>query len=105
LKREDELWIDRLTQIDSNNRKQESQHATEQPACSIGGWENRKPSQHIDPATFLLRSVGLVATRWIRILFRVWKDRTAYDQAVYLTTIKQENPAIIPFLPPKKVEA
>ena len=39
-----------------------------------------------------------LASRWIRILFRVWKDRTAYDPASYLATIQRKNPAITPFL-------
>jgi transposase len=45
-----------------------------------------------------------LATRWIRILFRVWKTRKAYDPAAYLINIVKKNPAIIPFLEiqPKK---
>jgi len=46
-----------------------------------------------------------LATRWIRILFRVWKNRTAYDPAAYLAIIKQKNPAMVPFLPAKKIAA
>jgi transposase len=44
-------------------------------------------------------AVRKLASRWIRILFRVWKDRSPYDPDAYLATIKQKNPAIIPFLP------
>jgi transposase len=39
-----------------------------------------------------------LASRWIRILFRLWKNRTPYDGAKYLATLKRKNPAIIPFL-------
>lgn len=39
-----------------------------------------------------------LASRWIRILFRVWKTRTPYDQDAYLATLKKKNPDIIPFL-------
>jgi len=39
-----------------------------------------------------------LASRWIRILFVVWKTRTPYDQAKYLATIQLKNPKIIPFL-------
>ena len=46
-----------------------------------------------------------LATRWIRILFRVWKTRTVYDPAAYLAKIKHKNPAIAPFLTPTRVEA
>lgn len=45
-----------------------------------------------------------LATRWIRILFRVWKARTPYDPAAYLATIQRKNPAIVPFLPPTTTE-
>jgi transposase len=44
-------------------------------------------------------AVRKLASRWIRILFRVWKDRSPYGPDAYLATIKQKNPAIIPFLP------
>lgn len=46
-----------------------------------------------------------LASRWIRILFRVWKSRKAYDPAAYLATMKKKNPAIIPFLPQTKIAA
>jgi len=39
-----------------------------------------------------------LASRWIRILYRVWKTRTAYDPAAYLETVTRKNPAITPFL-------
>ncbi len=40
-----------------------------------------------------------LASRWIRILFVVWKTRTPYDPDRYLAIIQIKNPAIIPFLP------
>lgn len=39
-----------------------------------------------------------LASRWIRILFRVWKTRTLYDPARYIESLRQKNPAIVPFL-------
>jgi len=45
-----------------------------------------------------------LASRWIRILFRVWKSRTAYEPARYLAAMTHKNPAIIPFLPPTTAE-
>jgi cytochrome c len=33
------------------------------------------------------------------------KDRTAYDPAAYMATIKRKNPEIVPFLPPLQGEA
>jgi transposase len=46
-----------------------------------------------------------LATRWIRILFRVWKSRIAYDPEKYLANIRRKNPAIIPFLQSNQCEA
>jgi len=39
-----------------------------------------------------------LASRWIRILFQVWKKKTQYDPVAYLTNIQKKNPLIIPFL-------
>jgi len=39
-----------------------------------------------------------LATRWIRILFRVWKNRVPYDPQRYLRQLRAKNPAIIPYL-------
>ncbi len=38
------------------------------------------------------------ASRWIRILFVVWKTRTPYDPQKYLITIHARNPPIVRFL-------
>jgi len=43
-------------------------------------------------------AVRKLAMRWIRILFRVWKDRTPYDAEKYLSVISRKNPKIKPFL-------
>ena len=39
-----------------------------------------------------------LASRWIRILFVVWKTRTPYDPAKYLRNLRAKSPKIIPFL-------
>jgi transposase len=39
-----------------------------------------------------------LASRWIRILFSVWKHRTPYDPTRYLEALKRKNPAIVSFL-------
>ncbi|MEO2019431.1 MAG: IS110 family transposase, partial [Fuerstiella sp.] len=38
------------------------------------------------------------ASRWIPILFVVWKTRTPYDPQKYLITIHARNPPIVRFL-------
>jgi transposase len=43
-------------------------------------------------------AIRKLASRWIRILFVVWKTRTPYDPQKYLSAIMLKNPNIIPFL-------
>ncbi len=37
--------------------------------------------------------VRALALKWIRVLFRCWKDRTPYDQARYLKVLEQRHPS------------
>lgn len=46
-----------------------------------------------------------LASRWIRILFRVWKTRVPYNPDAYLHAVKRKNPDIIPFLQTSNAEA
>lgn len=39
-----------------------------------------------------------LASRWIRILFKVWKTRTPYDANRYLACLERKNPAVLAFL-------
>lgn len=48
-------------------------------------------------------AVRKLAHRWIRILFQVWKTKTAYDPIRYLDSITRKNPLIIPFIPKPKI--
>ncbi len=43
----------------------------------------------------ILRSL---AFKWIRILWKCWKDRTPYDEARYLETLKKRNSPNYPVL-------
>lgn len=36
-------------------------------------------------------AVRALAFRWIRILFRCWKDRTPYDEARYLEVLQRRS--------------
>jgi transposase len=49
-------------------------------------------------------AVRKLALRWIRILFRVWKDRTPYDAEKYLKVITDKNPKINKFLNKQSLE-
>lgn len=35
---------------------------------------------------------------WIRILYRVWKTRTAFDTDRYIETLRRRTPELIPYL-------
>lgn len=39
-----------------------------------------------------------LAFKWIRILFRLWKNRELYDEAKYLRQLKAKNSPVVPFL-------
>lgn len=43
-------------------------------------------------------AVRKLASRWIRILYRMWKTRTAYDEARYLQRMHQTNHPLLQFL-------
>jgi hypothetical protein len=47
-------------------------------------------------------AIRKLAHRWIRILFQVWKTKTAYDPSRYLESVTRKNPLMIPFLPQPK---
>lgn len=41
-------------------------------------------------------AVRALAFKWIRILFRCWKDRTPYDEARYLRCLEQRHSPLLP---------
>jgi transposase len=43
-------------------------------------------------------AVRALAFKWIRILFRCWKDRKPYDEQVYLTSLRRRNGLLGPTL-------
>lgn len=50
-------------------------------------------------------AIRVIAYKWIRILFRCWKDRVAYDEPTYLKSLERRNPrlwAAIQQLPPEQ---
>ena len=44
----------------------------------------------------ILRSL---AFKWLRILWRCWKDRQPYDEPTYLARLQQRNPALFALIP------
>jgi len=53
----------------------------------------QKKSQHNHSA--ILRSL---AFKWLRILWRCWRDRQPYDDALYLSHLRQRNAPFLAFL-------
>jgi transposase len=47
-------------------------------------------------------AVRALAFKWIRILFRCWKDRIPYDEDVHLRSLRQSNSPVLAFLTVKK---
>jgi transposase len=44
-------------------------------------------------------AIRALAYKWIRIIFRCWKNRVAYDEQRYLESIKRRSPDWLVFLP------
>jgi transposase len=40
-------------------------------------------------------AVRALAFKWIRIVFRCWKDRVAYDEGIYLAALMQRNSTLV----------
>jgi transposase len=45
-------------------------------------------------------AVRALAFKWIRVLFRCWKNRTPYDEQVYLQSLQKRNSPLKALLPP-----
>ena len=39
-------------------------------------------------------AVRALAFKWLRVMFRCWKSKTAYDDGVYMESLKQRSPAL-----------
>ena len=39
-----------------------------------------------------------LAYKWIRIIFRLWKTHTLYDENVYIKQLKKRNSPVVKFL-------
>jgi hypothetical protein len=40
---------------------------------------------------------GALADKWIRIMFQLWKTRTAYNENIYIGQLKKRNSPLIKF--------
>jgi len=49
--------------------------------------------------------VRALAFKWIRIIYRCWKERVAYDENVYLAALAKHNSPLLALVAPTKAEA
>lgn len=61
------------------------------PHCA---WAHASYRQHRDRGAGHHAAVRAVAFRWIRIIFRLWKDRTIYDDAVHVENLRRRGSPI-----------
>jgi hypothetical protein len=47
-------------------------------------------------------AVRALAFKWIRILYRCWKNRVPYDDDIYLRQLRQKQSPLLAFLPAEK---
>jgi transposase len=47
-------------------------------------------------------AIRSLAYRWIRIIYRCWKDRIPYDEDKYMKSLRQRKPAWLQSLPPNE---
>jgi transposase len=50
-------------------------------------------------------AVRALAFKWIRIMFRCWKDRVPYNEEVHLRSLRQSNSPVLAFLEVEKTSA
>ena len=41
---------------------------------------------------------ALLAFKWLRIIYRCWKNRVPYDDAIYMDSLKANNSPLLAFL-------
>ena len=46
-----------------------------------------------------------LAFKWIRVIYRCWKDRTPYDEAKYLAALRQKGSPVLAYLKPQAAPA
>lgn len=60
--------------------------------CRQKGWANLFYKAYRAAGMAHHAAVRKIAAKWIRILFKVWKDRVQYDETRYLDALKKKNP-------------
>jgi hypothetical protein len=42
--------------------------------------------------------VRSLAFKWIRVIYRCWKERTPYDEATYLAALRRSGASLLDYL-------
>jgi hypothetical protein len=50
-------------------------------------------------------AVRSLAFKWIRVIYRCWKERTPYDEATYLAALKRKGAPLLAYLPATQATA
>jgi len=66
------------------------------PCCA---WARAYYQQQRDKGKGHHTAIRAVAFKWIRIIFRCWKNRTPYDEATYLRSLRRRGSPIAALLP------
>ncbi len=61
-------------------------------------WAKAYYSRQRDQGKTHNAAVRSLAFKWLRILFRCWKDRRPYDEAKYLFALKQKNSPLLQYM-------
>ena len=69
-------------------------HSRNQSVWATAFYDMRRKAGHRHHA--ILRAL---AFKWIRIIFRCWKNRTTYDEQKYLQHLRNKNSPILKFIP------
>jgi transposase len=65
-------------------------------------WARAYYDQQIAKGKAHQAAIRALAYKWIRIIYRCWKDRLSYDEKRYLQALKRQNSRLIKFLPTKR---
>jgi hypothetical protein len=82
-------WVHWRLQCPTSLRQTFVEWAAESTQPSF--WARAYDQQQRHKGTSYQAAVRALASKWIRILFRCWQHRTAYDESVYLNALQRRG--------------
>jgi hypothetical protein len=73
----------------------QSFHEFAQASIPHSPWAKAVYREHRDAGAGHHEAVRALAFRWMRILFRIWQDRIAYDEATHIERLKARRSPIV----------